>query len=58
MKFGDRERRVLLIVVAFMGIAGCSRDAEPPVDTAPVVTGDPVLRAAILDEEDARGRSR
>ena len=56
MKFSDRERRVLMIVVAFMGIAGCSRDAEPPVDTAPVVTGDPVLRAAILDEEDARGR--
>ena len=56
MKFGDRARQVLWLVVAFMGVAGCSRDAGPSMDSVPVVTGDPALRAAILDEQDARGK--
>jgi HEAT repeat protein len=46
----------LVIGVAFMGIAGCSRDGEPPVDAAPVTPANAALRAAILEEEDARGR--
>jgi cyclophilin family peptidyl-prolyl cis-trans isomerase len=56
VKFGDRARQLLWIVVAFMGVAGCSRDAGPTMDSVPVVTGDPVLRAAILNEQDARGK--
>ena len=56
MKLGDRVKWVLWIVVPFMGIAGCSPDAEPSVDSVPVVTGNPALRAAMFDEEDARGR--
>ena len=56
MKFGDRAKQVLWIVVALMGVAGCSRDAGPSMDSVPVVTGDPALRAAILDEQDARGK--
>ena len=56
MKFGDRARQVLWLVVAFMGVAGCSSDAGPSMDSVPVVTGDPALRAAILDEQDARGK--
>jgi cyclophilin family peptidyl-prolyl cis-trans isomerase len=56
VKFGNRARQVLWIVVAFMGIAGCSRDAGQSMDSVPVVTGDPALRAAILDEQDARGK--
>ena len=55
MKFGDRTRRVLWIVVPVIVITGCSRDAEPPVDVAPPVA-NPALRAAMLDEEDARSR--
>jgi len=55
VRFGDRARPVLWIVVAIMGIAGCSRDAETPVDERPA-PANPVLRAAMLDEEDARGR--
>ena len=56
MKFGDRARRVLWIVVPFMVIAGCTRDAEPPVESTPVPTAHPALWAAMLDEEDARGK--
>ena len=56
MKLGDRVKWVLWIVVPFMGIAGCSPDAEPSMDSVPVVTGNPALRAAMFDEEDARGR--
>lgn len=46
---------MLLIVVACIGVGGCSRDAGPSVDSAPVVNSDPTLRANMLDEEDARG---
>ncbi len=56
MKFGDHTRRVLWIVIPLLGIAGCSRDAEPPVNSMPVVTANPALRAAMLEEEDARGK--
>ncbi len=50
---------MLLIVAAFLGPVSCSRDAERSMDTdmdpMPVVSSDPVLRAAMLEEEDARG---
>ena len=63
MKFGDRARGMLLIVAALLGTVSCSRDAEQSTDMnvdmdagpPPVVTSDPVLRAAMLEEEDARG---
>ena len=63
MKFGDRARGMLLIVAALLGMVSCSRDAEQSTDMnvgmdagpPPVVTSDPVLRAAMLEEEDARG---
>ena len=55
MKFRDRTREMLLIVVAFMAIAGCSRDAGQSMDAAPVITSDPELRVAMLEEEDTRG---
>ena len=55
MKVGDRTRCVLWVVIALMGVAGCSNDGEPAMDSVPVVTGDPALWAAMLDEEDARG---
>jgi len=47
---------MLLIVAAFLGPVSCSRDAEQSVDMdpVPVVSSDPVLRAAMLEEEDAR----
>ena len=49
---------MLLIVAAFLGTVSCSRDAElsMEVDMDPVpVVSSPVLRAAMLEEEDARG---
>ncbi len=46
-------RRALWTAVAVVGIASCSRDV-PPDPT--VVSGNPALQAAMLDEEDARGR--
>ena len=57
MKFRGRARAMLLIVAAFLGTASCSRDVERSMDTdpVPVVSSDPVLRAAMLEEEDARG---
>ena len=57
MKFRGRARRMLLIVAAFLGTVSCSRDVERSMDTdpVPVVSSDPVLRAAMLEEEDARG---
>ena len=56
MKFGHHKRGMLLIVVALAGIVGCSRDTGRSMDSPPVVTANPALRAAMLDEEDARGR--
>ena len=56
MSVGDRARWVLCVVVAFLGAAGCSSDAGPSTDSSRVVTTNPVLWAAILDEQDARGR--
>ena len=53
MKGGDRTRCMLWVVIALMCVAGCSNDGEPAMDS--VVTGDPALWAAMLDEEDARG---
>ncbi len=50
---------MLLIVAAFWGTASCSPDAEPSVEIdlapVPVASSNPVLRAAMLEEEDARG---
>ena len=56
MKFRDRARGMLLIVAVLLwGITACSRDVEQSVDATPVITIDNVLRAAMLEEEDARG---
>ena len=59
MKFRGRARGMLLLVAPFLGTASCSRDAERStdmdMDPVPVVSSDPVLRAAMLEEEDARG---
>ena len=58
MEFRGPARGMLLIVAAFLGTVSCSRDAElsMEVDMDPVpVVSSPVLRAAMLEEEDARG---
>ena len=59
MKLRGRARGMLLLVAPFLGPVSCSRDAERSldmdVDPVPVVSSDPVLRAAMLEEEDARG---
>ena len=57
MKFRGRARGMLLLVAPFLGTVSCSRDAEQSLDMDPVavVSSDPVLRAAMLEEEDARG---
>ena len=58
MEFRGPARGMLLIVAAFLGTVCCSRDAElsmeMDMDPVPVVSS-PVLRAAMLEEEDARG---
>ncbi len=64
-RFADHAGRLLLFVAVFLGTVSCSRDAEPSMDMdvdvgrdmapVPVVSSDPVLRAAMLEEEDARG---
>ena len=59
MKFRGRARGMLLLVAPFLGTVSCSRDAEQSLDMdmdrVAVVSSDPVLRAAMLEEEDARG---
>jgi len=59
VKFRGRARGMLLLVAPFLGTVSCSRDAERSLDMdmdpVPVVSSDPVLRAAMLEEEDARG---
>ena len=56
MRFRDPAPEILLIVaVLFFGITACSRDVEQSIDPTPVITIDNVLRAAMLEEEDARG---
>ena len=58
MEFRGPARGMLLIVAAFLGTVSCSRDAElsmeMDMDPVPIVSS-PVLRAAMLEEEDARG---
>ncbi|MEE8147505.1 MAG: peptidylprolyl isomerase [Longimicrobiales bacterium] len=60
MKFADRAGILVLGMTALLGVAACARDVEEPVELEPVelepvVTIDLVLRAAMLEEEDARG---
>ena len=55
MMLTGRARRMPMIMAAFLGITACSREAGQPVESPPVVISDPVLRAAMLEEEDARG---
>ena len=55
MKFRDLARGMPLILATFLGITACAQDAEQSVEPAPFIIGDPGLRAAMLDEEDARG---
>lgn len=54
VKFRDLASRMPLIVAVFSGITACSQEVEQPVEPAPFVTSDPGLRAAMLEEEDAR----
>ena len=50
---------MLAIVAVFLGPVSCSREAEHSMDMdmdpVPAASSDPVLRAAMFDEEDARG---
>ena len=57
MELRGRAGGMLLTAAAFLGAMSCSRDAEQSMDMdpVPVVSSDPVLRAAMLEEEDARG---
>jgi cyclophilin family peptidyl-prolyl cis-trans isomerase len=59
VKFVDLARRMPrgmpLIVAVFSSLTACSQDAEQFVEPAPLVTSDPGLQAAMLEEEDARG---
>ncbi len=62
-RFADHAGVLPLFVAVFLGTVSCSRDAEPSMDVdvglemapMPVVSSDPVLRVAMLEEEDARG---
>jgi hypothetical protein len=61
LKFRERARRTVLLATAVFGTASCFGDAGPFTDMdaemapASVFTSGPVLRAAMLEEEDARG---
>ncbi len=55
VKFRDLASRMPLIVAVFSGITACSQEVEQPVEPVPFVTRDPGLRAAMLEEEYARG---
>ena len=61
MKFREHAKGMLLLATAVLGTGSCSRDAGPSMDMdtemapPPVFTSDPLLRSAMLEEEDARG---
>lgn len=55
MKLRDPAKGLLLILAVCFGVTACSQDVEQSIEPTPVIAIDPVLRAAMFDEEDARG---